>query len=119
MSFYPGLQSTAARLLADKGRQMTLRKRTPGTYNPSTASAALTTADTAVTGGVFDYAALLIDGTSIQRGDKKVVLAAQGLAVEPDTGDLLLIGGVEFNVISVQPVAPAGVVVIYILQVRR
>lgn len=118
-AFYLGLQRTAGALLRDKGRAMTLHKRTPGTYDPTTGSAAVTEADHACTGAEFDFAALLIDGTSIQRGDKKVVLSAQGLSVEPDDGDHITSGSTRRQIVAVKPIAPDGTPVAYILQVRR
>lgn len=119
MSFYPNLSATAARMLGDRGQRMTLRKQTPGAYDPATGVATVASADHAVTGAVFDFPALLIDGTRIQVGDRKVLLAAQGLAVEPDVGDLLLVGSTLLHVIAVKPLAPAGTPVIYTLQARR
>lgn len=117
-AFYSGMSATAARMLGDKGQQMTLRKRTPGTYTPGTA-VTQTDADHTVTGAVFAYPAVVIDGTRIQVGDKKVILAAEGMTVEPDTGDTLLIGSTWNNIVAVKPVDPAGTAVVFILQVRR
>ena len=48
-AFYSGMSATAARMLGDKGQQMTLRKRTPGTYTPG-AAVTQTDADHTVTG---------------------------------------------------------------------
>jgi len=118
-SFYAGLRQTALRLLGDKGRAMTLHKRTPGTYDPATGSAAVAEVDHACTGAEFDFPALLIDGTSIQYGDKKVLLAAQGLDAEPDVGDDITSGSTRRQVIAVKAVAPSGTVVVWQLQVRR
>ena len=118
-AFYLALQGTAGRLLGGKGRAMTLRKRTPGAYDPATGAAGVTAADTACVGAQFPFPALLIDGTRIQVGDQKVLLSASGLAVEPDTGDQLLIGGAVHSIVTVQPIGPDGTVVVWKLQVRR
>lgn len=118
-TFYASLQATAAKLIGDKGRALVLRQQTPGTYDPATASAPVTTVDTPVYGAVLDYPALLIDGTNVQRGDKKVILAAAGLTVEPDTDDQILIAGVPWTIVSPQAVAPDGTVVVWKLQIRR
>lgn len=117
-AFYTGLQSTAARLLGDKGMVMTLRKRVPGTYDPATGAAPITSTDYACTGAKFAFPALLIDGTTIRQGDQKVLLAAQGLAVEPEQGDVLVIAGNQWAVLEVKPIAPADVVVVWQIQVR-
>lgn len=119
MSFYAGLQSTAAGLLSDKGMAMTLHKRTPGAYDAATGATTVTEADYPCTGAHFDFPALLIDGTMIQRGDKKVILSAQGLTVTPDVGDALTAGTTRRSVVSVKAIAPADFVVAYVLQVRK
>jgi hypothetical protein len=118
-AFYTGLRDTAHRMLGDKGRTMTLHKVTPGTYDPSTGSAPITTTDYTCTGAEFDYPALLIDGTSIQYGDKKVLLSAQGLSAEPDVGDDITAGSTKRRIIASKAVAPSGTVVVWQLQVRR
>lgn len=118
-SFYTSLRSTAARMIGDKGRAMTLHQQTPGTYDPATGAAAVTEVDYDCFGAEFDYPALLIDGTSIQAGDKRVLLAADGLSVEPDVGDDITSGSTRRRIIAVKAIAPAGTVVIWQLQVRR
>ncbi len=115
--FYTGLKATAAGLLAEKGRAMTLHKRTPGAYNPATGAAAVTETDYACTGAEFDFPAQAIDETMILRGDKRVILS--GLTVEPDAGDMLTSGTTKRHIVGVKAVAPAGVVVVYIVQVRK
>ena len=116
--FYTGLRDTAANVIADKGRALTLHKRTPAAYAPSSGTASVTETDYSCTGAVLNFPATLIDGTLIQRGDRKIILSARGLTVEPDDGDTMTIGTKKVNIIAVKPVAPDGTVVIYILQVR-
>lgn len=98
---------------------MTLRKRTAGVYNPATGAAAVVDVDTPCTGATFDFPALLIDGTRVQAGDKKLLLSAEGLAVVPDTADQMIIGGEVFGIKAVQTIGPDGTVVVYRLQIRR
>lgn len=117
-AFYAGLRSTAARLLGDKGQQMTLRQRVSGAYTPGQA-VTVTETDHTVTGAVFPYSAILVDGTRVRVGDKRVLLAAEGMTVEPDQDDRLQIGSVWHAVIAVKPVSPGGEVVVYELQVRK
>lgn len=117
--FYEGLQGKASRLLTERGRSMVLRRRVSGAYDPATGSAPVTVSDSACAGATFPFPALLIDGTRIQVGDLKVLLAVQGLTFEPAIGDELLIGGAAHQIKSVQPIGPDGTVVIYRLQVRR
>lgn len=116
MSLYPLLQAAAARLLTTYGQPMTLRKRTPGAYNPATGAAAVTQADTTVQGADFAMPEAMIDGTNILRGDRQVLISGGGSV--PDAGDLLVAGGVARNIVSVKATAPAGTVVIYELVTR-
>lgn len=118
MSFYTDIRATAASLLTDKGQSLTLTKRTSGTYAPSAGTSTVTEAAYTVTGAVFDYPAAVIDGTLIQRGDKRVLMSALGLSVTPDVDDSLTISGVAHQIISAKPTAPAGVTVLWTLQVR-
>ena len=117
-AFYDGLRATAGGLLSEYGMPMVLRKRTPGGYDPTTGGVTLGSIDIPCTGAAFDYPAIAIDGTSIQRGDKKVLLSAEGLDETPDTGDQIVTAEVARNVISVKAIAPAGTVVMFELQVR-
>lgn len=114
--FYPRLQATAARLLTAYGQPMTLRKRTPGAYDPATGAAAVTEVDSTVQAAEFDVPAAMVNGTSIMRGDRQVVMTGGGST--PDVGDLLVAGGVARNIVSVKATAPAGLVVIYELVTR-
>jgi hypothetical protein len=58
-----------------------------------------------------------IDEARIRSGDKKL-LAEAGEAV-PQVGDTITIEGVAHRIEDVQPLAPAGVAVMYTLQARE
>lgn len=118
MSFYGNMAATAARLLKQFGSAGTLTRVTTGAYDPATGTASTSTATASVNCAVFDYDAKLIDGSAIQSGDKQVFMAAVGVMV-PAAVDKLTWQGVEYQVIAVKPLAPAGVDVIHELQVRR
>lgn len=117
-AFYTGLRATADRLLQGKGKDMTLRKRTPGTYSETTGTVTVTTADHAVTAAEFDYPRLFIDGTMILQGDRKVVMSAEGVTVSPEPDDQVISGDTTKKVVTAKPIAPGGIVVAWILQVR-
>lgn len=60
-----------------------------------------------------------IDGSRIQVGDRRVWVAAQGLAVRPKNSDLIEeADGTLYRIVSVDPVKPATVPVYYTMQVR-
>lgn len=119
MSFYSEMAATAADMLAEFGQVMQLGVPFTGNYNPASATSSLTFVDHPVTGAAFAYPQKDIDGSLVKAGDVKVYLSMRGLDVVPTTTQKLSIGGVPHTIIAVEPLSPAGTVVIYTLQVRR
>lgn len=120
MSFYPDLRATAERLLIGKGQRISLRKQTAGAYNPATGTAGLSSSTyTGIPAAVLGYKNAEIDGTLILKGDKKVLMSADSLAVAPEKDDVLSIGGVDHAIKDVEHIAPGGVNVIFKIQARR
>ena len=74
-----------------------------------------TTQDTTVVGVVTIYKTGEIDGTLIQRGDRKILLAAE---VAPTPADRIVDGGIEFAVVDVVTIAPGPEVVLFKVQAR-
>lgn len=120
MTFYTSLQSTADKLLIDKGQRISLRRVTAGAYNPATGTATQTTTTyTGIPAAVFGFKNMEIDGTLILKGDKKVIMSAKGLTVTPTKDDVLSIGGVDHAILNIEHIDPAGTPVIYKIQARR
>lgn len=116
MTFYTGLSKTALKLLKSKGQELTIKRTTGGTLDPvtGTTSAAINTEFTGY-GAVFDFDTRQIDGTTIQAGDKRILLQSGNA---PKIGDSITsLDGVS-TCINFKTLAPAGEVVIYELQVR-
>ena len=80
-------------------------------------SGTTTTVSTNVTIVVTEYAKTEIDGTTIQAGDRKVLMTATA-GVEPKPSDVLTISGKAFNVVNAMPLAPAGIAVMFEVQCR-
>lgn len=117
MAFYDEMAATALALLAEFGAPVTLRRVTPGAYDPVTGTAGSSSADVSTTGLVREYKASLIDGTRILAGDKEVVLSAEQA---PDLNDKLLLGGVAWSIVPpIREVNPADTVICYFVQVRK
>jgi hypothetical protein len=116
---YAGLALTAEEIIAEFGAAAVLSRTTSGGYDPETGiSAPEATTLQNVTAVCIDYDAKFIDGTLILRGDKQVFISANGVTV-PAAGDRFAWQGGEYSVIAVTPLSPAGVVLLYELQVRR
>lgn len=117
MSFYSALAADALALLEEFGQAVTLTRRTAGAYNPGSGAATVTETAQSGTGAVFDYDARRIDGTQVLFGDKQLILAAVGITA-PQVGDEVTVGGVEYAITAIKPLAPAGTVVIYEINLR-
>ena len=83
--------------------------------NPATGASTASYTDIVTTAAVFAYDQQYIDGTLIRQGDQ---LAYCAPATEPKQGDQLTWQGVKYTVVSVKPVSPAGVPVIFAAQIR-
>lgn len=113
---YTGLRGTAQSLMASYGQALTFTRETQGAYDPLAGSTATTTSTYTLRCVVMLYRAAEVDGSRIQESDHKV-LAAVGETV-PEVGDTVAIDGKAARVQWVGTVSPAGIPVLYELQVR-
>ena len=94
------LRKVASKLMAKFGGVATIRRVTPGVYNPTTGTATEAVADTAVRGVLEDVSVREVNDL-IQSGDKRLTIAAADVTTAPVTADRVLIGGVTHQVIRV------------------
>jgi hypothetical protein len=94
------LRKVASKLMAKFGGVATIRRVTPGIYNPTTGTATEAIADTAVRGVLEDVNVREVNDL-IQSGDKRLTIAAADVNTAPVTADRVLIGGVTHQVIRV------------------
>ncbi len=104
--------------------QPALLRQTVSTFDPATGVATPTHTDTPVTAHLAAYDERLVDGTRILAGDRKTVLAANGLAIVPKVGDTFIAGDEAatapmFSVVDVQAKTVGLTIVSYELRVRR
>ncbi|MCO1337104.1 hypothetical protein MO867_22530, partial [Microbulbifer sp. OS29] len=59
------------------------------------------------------------EGQSIQRGDKKLIIAAAGLEWVPSLTTEAEINGVKWQVVNIKEANPAGTPLVYFCQVRK
>lgn len=124
MSFYDDIADVSLDLLTEFGQAVTRRAVTIGSYDPATGSAATATADTTRRGAIFDIGGSdtqpssggqFLRGSLVQVGDRRLLIDAEA-SVNPQ--DRMIVSGVEYCIISVGVVAPAGTAVLYDLHVR-
>ena len=94
------LRKVASKLMAKFGGVATIRRVTPGIYNPTTGTASEVTADTVVRGVLEDVNVREVNDL-IQSGDKRLTVAAADVTTAPVTADRVLIGGITHQVIRV------------------
>ena len=119
MTFYSDMADTADELITEFGQSVTLKVSAGAAYDPETGSSVVTYTDQSGHGCVVDFDKKLIDGTKVRIGDKLVLLSPLGIS-EPKDGDQLAIGAETWQVVlPVTVTAPAGVAVLYEVQVRK
>ena len=109
------LPSDAKRVLDLKGQSYTLQKEADGSYAAGGAYTPGAVSEYTIQAHIAEYRADRLSGSLIQVGDRKAVIAADGLSITPEVGDRVVGEGV---IQSVQTVREAGVPVIHIAQVR-
>lgn len=115
---YSNLKVTARVLLKKFGQSMTLTRDVAGNYDPTTGSIS-NTVQTFVDFGVvlpFSNGVSSVADSLIQTGDRQVFIQ---MSTEPKPTDKITIAGAVHNIVNVKPLEPAGVNVLYELQVRK
>lgn len=92
------------------------------THDPVAGTVSKVNTDTAVVAAVSDYLDRDVDGELVRTGDRKVHISGKSIS---DAGltltenDSLVIGGVDYEIVNLELIAPAGTVEHYIAQVRK
>jgi len=134
-AFYTRIQKRGLAMLKKKGMAIILRREVQGAYNPSTGTTGASTVtlynclgfiasiDSAAANQFYSFS--MLDKSSIEKDDKMVVISSlspdgTSLGIVPDPMmDRLDISNTMYDIVAVIPLSPAGVDVLYALQVRR
>lgn len=116
-AFYTKMATTARKLIAKFGVTYTVTRNASYEEDPVTgAVTAGTETEFSPKGLLTEYDNAMIDGTTIQHGDRLLVLDD---TVEPNLKtDTISVGGKDLNCVRVMPKNPAGVALVYFVQVR-
>lgn len=110
-------------LINEHGIVLTLRKRSAGAYNNDTGTVTQTNTDYSVRGYFYDYTPDMVDGNSILRGDRRVVVDCKltnGQATpEPDATDQIIGLGDTVDIVRVMEIKSGAGTMCYLLQVRE
>ena len=118
-AFYTGLQKTAANLLAEYGEPCTVRVQTGTGFDPATQTAAPTYEDYAANVYVGNYSGRTNeDGTLVQTNDRKLIVSALGITLEPQLSARIVVGAMTYTAQNIKPIGGKGIQAIYIVQGR-
>lgn len=120
MSFdYADIAATADEILREFGAAgIVTRKEPGGVYDPDTGTYPDTPVSQNCTAVVFPINQKLVDGVTVLRTDEQAYLSAVGLTA-PAATQVLTWAGVDYTIMDVKNLAPAGVAVLVELIVRR
>ena len=114
---------TLRQLIKEHGIALTLRKRAASAYDNDTGTVTTTNTDYTVRGYFYDYTPDMIDGNSILRGDRRVVLDCKLTngtnTPEPDATDQIIGLGDTVNIVKVMEIKSGSATMCYLLQVRE
>lgn len=114
---------TLRQLIKEHGIALTLRKRAASAYNNDLGTVTTTNTDYAVRGYFYDYTPDMVDGNSILRGDRRVVLDCKLTngtnTPEPDATDQIIGLGDTVNIVKVMEIKSGSATMCYLLQVRE
>lgn len=112
------MQAEIQTLLTYTGKPLTLRKLTQGSYNVATGNVdGSSYADTTVTGHLVNYKNSE-RGELIRQGDRKALIAAKGMAVEPTAKDRIRENTTDYEIVSVHKITKNATIIAYVCQVR-
>ena len=120
MAFYDEMAVMALEMITEFGQPVIIRAITVGEYDPDAGSAPPDTIiEQTAQGILLDFTGLEFQNdTLIVRGDKKLKVAALGMAWKPKPLVQVDVQGRTWTVINFKEVNPAGTPLLYELQVR-
>lgn len=102
------IKSTVNSALSGIMLDLTIRRQEGGSYDPKTFSDTNSPQTYSAKGMIEDYDDELIDGSLITEKDRKILILAESLSIEPETSDEIIDpDGNEFSIVRVKS-DPAG-----------
>lgn len=126
MAFYDDMAQVALELITEFGSEQTLRDVTAGVYDD--VAGEWTTPPTALEQPaqliLLDYTPqesglMYAEGSQIQRGDKKIIIAAKDLEWPPALTTKVDVDGVLWQIVNIKEANPAGTPLVYFCQGRK
>lgn len=117
---YLAIRDAADAALNEAGQSGYLRRTGTGAGSDPWNPGSSTPVDYPIVFVLIDYTMRDRDGTTIQQNDQQAIIRAGGLDIEAsDIDQLVDKAGKVWEVVNLRPLAPGGVTLLYIAQVRR
>lgn len=115
---YQPIADTAAAVLAQFGKLITLRQVSAGTYAPGTGLNTTTNTDVTRKAAMFDFPPGAVNGPGglILQGDKKLIMEA---GTPPSMQHRVIDGADDWGILGIKEIKPASVAVAYVLHLRK
>lgn len=117
--FYGNLKGLATKLLRQYGRDATLLRTTPGTYDSVTGEETGSTTEMLPAKGVLTDVhedSRLAQGSTVMVGDRALLLEASFGLQKTDT---ITMDGQSWNIVHFLPLSPGDTVLLYEVHVRK
>ena len=121
MAFYDEMAALALDMITEFGQPVIIRATTVGEYDPEAGTAPPDTViEQTAQGMLIDFTGQEFQNNSlIKQGDKKLKIAAQGLAWVPGLLNKVIVQGRTWSIVPpLKEINPAGTPILYELQVR-
>lgn len=121
MGFYDEMALMALEMISEFGQPVIIRATIVGEYDPETGTAGPgTVTEQTAQGILLDFTGQEFQTNSlIKQGDKKLKIAAQGLAWAPGLLNKVIVQGRTWSIVPpLKEINPAGTPILYELQVR-
>tara|TARA_B100000902_G_scaffold243589_1_gene230646 strand:- start:207 stop:569 length:363 start_codon:yes stop_codon:yes gene_type:complete len=119
MGLEAGLKKVIGKVVgtAGLGTPVTFRRVTMGRYDVRNSKVKRSTSDTSLKGVLSSVNQREVNEL-IQGDDLKIMIASDALTVEPSTIDELIMSGITYQIIRVEKIIQAGVLLNYVLYLR-
>lgn len=104
-------------IVSEFGQPIIIKQTVQGAYNPDTGLITNTVVPISSIGVLFDYGEKDINGSTILKGDKKLLVKPTGLT-SVTVNDSVIVNGEEYHIISVTQTNPAGTNLLWEFSIR-
>jgi hypothetical protein len=59
------------------------------------------------------------NGTLVEEGDVLYLVSTQGVTIDPDLADRMIVGGVTYQVVRIDPLVPGPVIMFWYIHARK